>query len=184
MGRFILGAPEKVMAPVVVLIGPSGAGKSSVAKVLQETHGFHLQKTVTTRLQRDEYDTDHIFVSDTDYDKLLREQAFFGTLVIFGQRYGLPRFDPAQKTLLLLRAPAINEFKTRFPHARIFEIDAPLEVLEKRLIARGTADRIVLDQLNQEMSMGQTLADEIIDSSKLSITEIAKHIADLLSRSA
>lgn|GEM_PF-5915400 len=109
---------------VVVIIGPSGAGKSSVAKVLQDTYGFHLEKTVTTRPQRDVFDTDQQFVDAKTFQKMLEAKAFFGTLEAFGFSYGLPRFNPDNSTVLLLRAPAVQEFLTKFPQARIIEIDA------------------------------------------------------------
>ena len=162
---------------VIVLIGPSGAGKSTVAHILQQAHGFHLQRTVTTRPQRDAYDTDHIFVSEETYQSMLHTKAFFGTLSVFGYEYGLLKFDPSEHTLLLLRAPAIEEFKTRFTDAYIVEIDAPLTVLEERLVARSTFDRIEPEALEKEIEWGRKVADITIDSSQHTPEEIAAMIA-------
>lgn len=162
---------------VVVLIGPSGAGKSTVARILQDVYGFHLQKTVTTRPQRNPYDTDHIFVNEETFDTMNASGSFFGTLPTFEYKYGLPKFDPAARTLLLLRAPAVEEFRTRFPEAHIFEIDAPLDVLEKRLIARNDYDRIDSATLEKEITWGRSLAEKYFNSSVLSAEQIAQTIA-------
>lgn len=162
---------------VVVIIGPSGAGKSSVASILQAKHQFQLVKTVTTRKQRDAFDTGHTFVSPQKFKTYLDEQAFFGTLSIFGHHYGLPKFKPNQETLLLLRAPAIEEFLTKFPTAIIVEIDAPIKELEKRLRKRGSEDRIHQEELSKEISWGQLLADIAFDSSIQTPEEIAHEIA-------
>ena len=163
---------------VVVIIGPSGAGKSTIARILQEKYGFRLQKTVTTRPQRDEYDTDHIFVNEETFQTMSASKAFFGTMPTFEFNYGLPKFDPSERTLLLLRAPVVEEFKTRFPDAHIYEVDAPLEVLEQRLIARSTFDRINPEVLEKEISWGRTLAKQSFNSSLHSAEQIAQAIAD------
>ncbi len=169
--------PDASTAPIIVIIGPSGAGKSSVAKILCDAYGFTLEKTVTTRPQRDAYDTDHVFVSEETYQHMLDAKAFFGTLDVFGHRYGLPRFNPQAPTVLLLRAPAIAEFLTMFPDAYIVEIDAPVEVLTARLAARGSTDRIDSELLEKEIALGRTLASQVIDSSNMSAEDIAAVIA-------
>lgn len=162
---------------VTVIIGPSGAGKSTVARLLQEKYGFRLQKTVTTRPQRNEHDTDHIFVNEETFQTMSASKAFFGTMPTFEYNYGLPKFDPSDRTLLLLRAPVMEEFKTRFPDAHIFEIDAPLNVLEKRLIMRDDYDRIDPEVLEKEIALGRSLAQQSFNSSHLTPEEIADQIA-------
>jgi len=163
---------------VVVLIGPSGAGKSSAARMLCDKYGFELEKTVTTRPQRDAYDTDHIFVNEEIFKHMVVSKLFFGVLNIFGHSYGLPRFNPDNPTVLLLRAPAIKEFRTKFPDAVVIEIDAPLAVLKQRLTGRGSFDRFVPDELEKEMELGKLLSNYSIDSS----TRSAEGIADVIAR--
>jgi len=165
-----------MMPKVVVLIGPSGAGKSSVAKILCDTYGFQLERTVTTRPQRDAFDTDHIFVNEEIFAHMAQSKLFFGVLTIFGHSYGLPRFNPDKPTVLLLRAPAIKQFLTQFPDAIIIEIDAPLATLKQRLATRGSFDRYVPDELQKEMLLGQSLSHYSIDSSTRSAAGIAEVI--------
>lgn len=165
-------------APLVI-IGPSGSGKSSVVKILCEQYGYTLMKTVTTRPRRDEFDTDHTFISLEEFATRKQSNEFIGILEVFGAKYGLPRFNEKDKLVLLLRAPALPELLGRFPQARIVEIDAPLSVLEARLTARQTLDRFDPEMLTKEMALGASFAQAIFDSSILSSEEIAQAIAAL-----
>lgn len=168
------------MSPrVTVLIGPSGAGKSTIARLLCENYGFELVKTVTTRPQRNAFDTDQTFVGDETFQTMLESKAFFGTLEVFGYSYGLPKFNPENPTVLLLRAAVVKEFLTGFPGAHIIELDAPLPVLEERLLARGSAERFDSDALTKEIAFGRTLASHIFDTSMDAPEAIATHIAKL-----
>lgn len=168
------------MSPrVTVLIGPSGAGKSTIARLLCENYGFELVKTVTTRPQRNAFDTDQTFVGDETFQTMLESKAFFGTLEAFGYSYGLPKFNPENPTVLLLRASAVKEFLTGFPEAHIIELDTPLPVLEERLIARGSAERFDPEALTQEITFGRMLAKHTFDTSIDAPDSIATNIAKL-----
>lgn len=164
---------------LVVLIGPSGAGKSTVAGILTKEYKFRLQKTVTTRPRRGDHDIDHIFVNNETYQEMASSGMFFGTLHSFGHDYGLPRFDPADRTVLLLRATAVAEFRTRFPDAYIVEIDAPIDILVSRLMVRDSLNRVDTASLEQEIQLGRSISTALFDSSKLSAEAIAESIAQL-----
>ncbi len=164
---------------LVVLIGPSGAGKSTAANILTTQYGFRLQKTVTTRPKRGERDIDHIFVNEETYQEMAAAKMFFGTIHSFGHDYGLPKFDPAEKTVLLLRAAAVTEFRTRFPEALIVEIDAPVDILVSRLIVRDSLNRVDTESLEQEIKLGRSLATHHFNSSQQTPEAIAAAIASL-----
>lgn len=177
MGGIIFGVTNKMS--LIVLIGPSGAGKSTAANLLVTHYGFRLQKTITTRPKRDDRDIDHIFVNEETFQEMAAQNMFFGTIHSFGHDYGLPKFDHAERTVLLLRAAAVKEFRTRFPDAMIIEIDAPIEILVSRLIVRDSLNRVDTESLAQEIALGRSLATATFDSSKLSAEDIARSIADL-----
>ena len=56
------------MDRIICLIGPSGCGKSTVAKLAAEKYGARVLKSYTTRPQRNEHDTDHIFITKEEYE--------------------------------------------------------------------------------------------------------------------
>jgi len=161
----------------IVIIGPSGAGKSSIVKVLCKKYDFLLIKTYTTRQQRDPSDTDHVFISSDEFQALVEKKYFFGTLDIFGSHYGLPNFETIRNTVILLRAPAVDEFLLKFPNAIIVEIDAPLDVLEERLKHRGSTERFIPEVLNKEITWGRDIATITFDSSLQETEAIADTIA-------
>jgi energy-coupling factor transporter ATP-binding protein EcfA2 len=161
MGGPVPGIAKTMNDAPLVIIGPSGSGKSSVVKILCEQYGYTLMKTVTTRPRRDEFDTDHTFISLEEFATRKQNNEFIGILEVFGAKYGLPRFNPKDKILLLLRAPALPELLGRFPQAR------------------QTLDRFDPEMLTKEMALGASFAQAIFDSSILSSEEIAQAIAAL-----
>jgi len=165
----------------VVLIGPSGAGKSTIARDLVKTYGFTLVRTVTTRPPRDLDDDMHEFVSDEEFARRRTHDEFIGLLDAFGAHYGLPNFTDVEKPLLLLRAPAIEQFMVGFPETVVVEIEAPVDMLVERLIARGDIDRANPELLEREMAFGRVLATltlTSIDSPALLAEKINQQFID------
>jgi guanylate kinase len=177
LGSAVFGTSSRMNFNPIVIIGPSGAGKSSIVNVLCEKYDFRLIKTYTTRQQRDPSDTDHVFISLNEFQALVDKKYFFGTLDIFGSHYGLPNFETTKNTIILLRAPAVDEFLLKFPDAIIVEIDAPLKVLEGRLKHRGSTERFVPEALKKEMAWGRDIATITFNSSLQETEAIADTIA-------
>lgn len=76
---------------LVLIIGPSGVGKSVVLRHLRDTHpSFHFPRSATTRTRRPgEGEELYRFVTDEEFDQLLREDAFIETAIVHGSaRYG------------------------------------------------------------------------------------------------
>lgn len=149
----------------IVLIGPSGAGKSTLASLIARDEGLELCKTYTTRPQRSISDTSHVFVSEAEFRRLESLDRFLGTLSIFGYRYGLPYLPDDMRCLVLLRIPAVEEFRRHYPNCKIVEIDAPIKVLKSRLEDRSDTDRFNADLISKEVRAGRQIADIVIDTS-------------------
>lgn len=91
---------------LVLIIGPSGVGKSVILMKLRESHPeFHFPRSATTRLRREgEGDNIYHFVSEMDFDHLIRDKKVLEWAVVHGGgRYG---------TLLDEIVPAIQAGKT------------------------------------------------------------------------
>lgn len=81
-------------APLVVVSGPSGVGKSTVvAEALRRDPGIWLSVSATTRQPRpgEEHGREYFFVSDAEFDTLLREDGLLEWAQYAGNRYGTPR---------------------------------------------------------------------------------------------
>ena len=76
---------------LLVISGPSGAGKGTlVERLLNRDPSFCFSVSVTTRERRkNEVEGIHYhFISEEEYDKLLRDDAFLEHATVHGHRYG------------------------------------------------------------------------------------------------
>lgn len=94
---------------LLVISGPSGAGKGTlVGKLLDRDPSFSFSVSVTTRKKRENEieDVHYHFISEAEYDKLLREDAFIEHATVHGHRYGTlksevyARMEQGQNVLL------------------------------------------------------------------------------------
>lgn len=84
---------------LIVLSGPSGVGKDTVRmRLLQSGYPLYFVVTYTTRERRPkEVDgTDYHFISEGEYDRILKEDGFLEHAHILGHRYGVPRAEVRQ----------------------------------------------------------------------------------------
>ena len=94
---------------LLVISSPSGAGKGTlVDKLLDRDPSFCFSVSVTTRERRknEVEDVHYHFISEAEYDKLLRDDAFLEHATVHGHRYGTlkkevyERLDRGQNVLL------------------------------------------------------------------------------------
>jgi len=79
---------------LLVLSSPSGAGKTTITRLLVERDGnLGVSISATTRPPRaNEVDGQHYhFVSESRFDRMVREGALLEHATVFGNRYGTPR---------------------------------------------------------------------------------------------
>ena len=87
---------------LLVISGPSGAGKGTlVSMLLDKDPTFAFSVSVTTRARRENEieDVHYHFISDTEYDKLLSEDAFLEHANVHGHRYGTLKSEVSMPNL-------------------------------------------------------------------------------------
>ena len=142
---------EAASGRVVVISGPSGSGKSTVVTRLLEITDLPLKRSVsatTRRARRGETPgRDYYFVSEQEFDRLVREGSLLEHARVFGHGYGTPRrpIDEAlargQWVLLEIDVQGGAQVMATCPDAITVFIEAPtLDEIERRLRARGTDD--------------------------------------------
>jgi len=86
---------------MVILSSPSGVGKTTLTKKIQQKYqSFKISVSHTTRKPRpNEVDgVDYYFVSQTEFEKLIKENRFYEHAKIFGNYYGTSK-ESVDKTI-------------------------------------------------------------------------------------
>lgn len=178
-----------------VLSGPSGVGKDAVIKSLK-AHGFpmHYAVTATTRPIREEETAgdDYIFLTHSEFDRLLGEDGFLEHAQVYGERYGTPKAQVlpclarGENVLLKVDVQGADTVKAKMPHTvRIFLAPPSFQVLEQRLRDRErlrVSEQKLLDRLHQveaEMSHAGEY-DYVVYNRDGELEEAVQQIEDIL----
>lgn len=127
---------------LVVLLGASAVGKSATAEQLCEQDIAIATPTWTTRPKRSgeiEQSYDHHFVSALEFEQQHKKGGFMDEHTFYGARYGLPfpQQPTGQKIALLVLKPVFMPLLLQYyPRARIYQIDAPLDLVHHRMEKR------------------------------------------------
>lgn len=134
---------------LVLVVGPSGAGKDTIlSAVRQVTAGnprFVSPRREITR-PADAGGEDHIAISERQFEKRERKNAYALSWRAHGLCYGVPK--AIETDLALGRLVVVNTSRTvialareRYPGLQIIVVTAPAEVLADRLAQRGRETR-------------------------------------------
>jgi len=132
---------------VFVITGPSGVGKGTLIRTLRErVPQLALAVSATTRAARPgEVNGEHYhFLSDADFDRLVRDGAFVEHARYSGRRYGTLRselrrhLDAGRPVVLEIEVQGARQVRGAMPEAvQIFIAPPSEEALRARLVGRG-----------------------------------------------
>jgi len=100
---------KKALAKPLVLciVGESGSGKSMVANYIRK-YGFKLIESYTTRPRRSAIEGGHTFISESEFDKIKKEDMIAYT------EFGKCRYCCCKKDVSLLSGYVIDEFGLKY----------------------------------------------------------------------
>lgn len=185
------------MERIIIFAAPSGSGKTTiVSRLLRDTQLLSFSISATTRQPRgtEKYGVDYYFISVSDFESKIQEQAFLEWEMVYeGKYYGtliseIDRISVSGSIPILdIDVVGATRLKEAYPdNVHAIFIKAPnMEVLEQRLIGRGTESEMViqerLEKARYEMSFEPLFDHTIINADLDSAIREAKEILQSLS---
>ncbi len=134
-----------------VVTGPSGAGKTSVIRRVMESVpalAFSVSHTTRPKREGEVAGADYVFISESEFQRLVQQHAFVEHVVYSGARYGTSRaqleesFRRGTDVILNVEVEGARSLRTvglnRHPIVYVFLAPSTLDRLAERLRARGT----------------------------------------------
>ena len=142
---------ETELGVLLVLSGPAGVGKDTVWKTAAEClTGFEKALTCTTRARREHEieGTHYHFVSNEEFDAMIRGDQLLEWAEVHGNRYGVPaasvlnRLNSGGDVICVIDVQGACRIRGLFPNALLVFLQPPdsnPEVLKQRIEERGGA---------------------------------------------
>ncbi len=134
-----------------VISAPSGAGKSTLCRILMERLdglAFSVSHTTRPRRQGEIEGKDYFFVSEEEFEQLAANGVFLEWARVHGHFYGTSKehvmalLSSGTDVVLDIDVQGAAQVREKFPAAvTIFVLPPSWNVLEERLLSRGSEDR-------------------------------------------
>lgn len=180
---------------LIVISGPSGAGKGTLVDFLKkERSDIALSISATTRPPRsgEQEGASYFFLSDEDFDVLIKEDGLLEWAQVHLHRYGTPKafvldkINQGLQVILEIDVQGALQVRARYPEAKLIFIEPPsLEVLEGRLRNRATElEDAILKRLSnarleieQKIEYDYVLVNDNLEKAKQELLDIVAQIA-------
>lgn len=137
---------------IFCLLGKSGCGKTTIANKLFEQYGYTQIASYTTRPPRTEHDTDHVFISQEEYNGLKNKVAF----THFGDYdYCATKEQVDNANLYVIDPFGLEQLKQLYNgNKKIVSIyiNAPMDTCLERMRKRGDNEDKVWERLRHDDS--------------------------------
>ena len=142
---------------MVILSSPSGAGKTTLVKLLSDQDNFEISISHTTRLPRpnENQDKDYFFVSDKEFNRLIKNEEFLEYAKVFNNYYGTTRtpvidkLNKGKNVLFDIDWQGADQIKNKnldFKLITFFILPPSKEILYERLSSRDMKDKLIVEE--------------------------------------
>ena len=149
--------PSKKDGVMIILSSPSGAGKTTLVKMLSVLDNFEISISHTTRQPRpnETHNKDYFFVSEKEFERLIKNEEFLEYAKVFNNFYGTTRtpvIDKLNKGKNVLfdidwqGADQIKNKKLDYKLLTFFILPPSKEELFERLSSRDVKDKLIAEE--------------------------------------
>ena len=149
--------PSKKDGVMIILSSPSGAGKTTLVKMLSVLDNFEISISHTTRQPRpnETHNKDYFFVSEKEFERLIKNEEFLEYAKVFNNFYGTTRtpvIDQLNKGKNVLfdidwqGADQIKNKKLDYKLITFFILPPSKEELFERLSNRDMKDKLIVEE--------------------------------------
>ena len=148
---------------MIILSSPSGAGKTTLVNLLSKLNNFEVSISHTTRQprQNEVHEKDYYFVSEDNFERLIKNEEFLEYAKVFKNYYGTTRtpvIDKLNKGKNVLfdidwqGADQIKNKKLDYKLITFFILPPSKEVLFERLSNRDMKDKLIVEERMKQFS--------------------------------
>ncbi len=141
---------------LLVISGPSGVGKTTITRAVERSipgSVFSVSATTRAKTEADVEGVDYHFVTEPEFDQMIRDDAFLEWAGVFGKRYGTPRawveeqLARGRLVILEIDVEGAKQVKRAMPDAfGIFILPPSEEELLRRLHGRKREDEALIQK--------------------------------------
>jgi len=142
---------------MVILSSPSGAGKTTLVKLLSKKNNFFISTSHTTRKPRQNEinGKDYHFVTENEFDRLIKNDEFLEYAKVFDNFYGTTRtpvitnLEKNQNVIFDIDwqgADQIKNKKLEYNLVSFFILPPSKKILFERLSNRDMRDKLIADE--------------------------------------
>lgn len=149
--------------PLFLLVGKSASGKTTIAEILESQHDLKSLQSYTTRPQRHEDETGHIFISDTEFDQLEDIVAY---TEYNNYRYCATQDQIDEADMYVIDVPGVEALLENYDSNRpiiVLYFDADIRTRIDRMINRHDCDAQIVSRLyNDEEFDWKDMIEDLI----------------------
>ena len=149
--------PTKNDGIMIILSSPSGAGKTTLVSLLSRLDNFIVSISHTTRKPRpnEVNEKDYFFVSNEEFDRLIKNEEFLEYAKVFNNYYGTTRtpvidkLNKGKNVLFDIDWQGADQIKNKKLHYKLitfFILPPSKEVLFQRLSNRDMKDKLIAEE--------------------------------------
>ena len=149
--------PSKKDGVMIILSSPSGAGKTTLVKMLSVLDNFEISISHTTRQPRpnETHNKDYFFVSEKEFERLIKNEEFLEYAKVFNNFYGttrtpvIDRLDKGKNVLFDIDWQGADQIKNKkldYKLLTFFILPPSKEELFERLSSRDMKDKLIAEE--------------------------------------